>query len=237
MPAKMASFSCCHSAGVVASISASSGPPEAERRRHAPGRVERVDEAVRPGLRISSSGGMKDQALVSMRISELTRSGRLRTRPMTTRPPMECPRRSTGPPPDRLEERGEVGGELVDGVALEAARSWWSAPWPRWSRVTTRRSAGQGVGLEREVVGRAGEAVTEHERRRPLRAAPPFGPCQVDAVDVEGLGRSRRLCHGPCLAAGPLRPLGRACPSPLSLVRARRCVSARAACRARRTRR
>ena len=49
MPAKMASFSRCHSAGVRASMSVVLGATQAERRRHAPGRVERVDEAVRPG--------------------------------------------------------------------------------------------------------------------------------------------------------------------------------------------
>ena len=39
--------------------------------------------------RISSSGGWNDQALVSIRMSERTRSGRSSTMVMTTRPPME----------------------------------------------------------------------------------------------------------------------------------------------------
>ena len=98
MPVKMASFWACHSGGTAAAISSSSGPPRLSV-AGMPWAGSNAVMNVRTMVRISSSGGMKDQALVSMSTRECTRSGRLRTTPMTTRPPMEWPRRSTGPSP------------------------------------------------------------------------------------------------------------------------------------------
>ena len=153
--------------------------------------------------RTSSSGGWNDQALVSIRMSERTRSGRSSTMVMTTRPPMECPRRSTGPPPTASRNAARSSASCCDRVPLEA---------PDLGRVPVATVVvgdhpsmpGQLVHLEGPVVRRAGVAVTEHEGRF---AAPPFGPGEVDAVHVEGL-RLRGGRHPTCLADAPLLPPG-----------------------------
>ena len=113
---------------------------------------------------------------------------------------MEWPSRSTGPPPTASRNAARSADELLDGVALEASGPGRGAV-PALVEGHDTPVRRQCVHLQREVQRGAGEAVTEHERRsRPVGAAPPFGPRQVDAVDVEGLGRSRRRCHSSCLA-------------------------------------
>ena len=142
MPAKMASFSLRHAAGVAASMRVSSGPPRLSEVGMPPAGS---NPSMKPWTRsrISLSGGRNDHALVSMRINERTRSGRARTSVMTIRPPMECPNRSTGPFAYRLEQGREVRRQLLDGVAL-GCPVFVESPCPRWSRVTTRRSAANG---------------------------------------------------------------------------------------------
>ena len=82
MPAKIASFSACHAAGVARLDERVLGPAEAHGGGHALGRVERLDPGVHKLADVPSSGGMNDQALVSMRISELHQLG-----PAAARPP------------------------------------------------------------------------------------------------------------------------------------------------------
>ncbi len=114
MPAKMASFWSCHAAGTAAAISVSSGPPKLNA-LGIPRDGSKSSMKVRASVASSSLSGMNDQALVSIRISECTRSGRRRTTPMTTRPPMEWPSRSTGPPltVSRNAIRSEVSCSMV----------------------------------------------------------------------------------------------------------------------------
>ena len=195
MPAKMASFSLRHSAGVRASMSASSGPPMLSVVGMPPAGS---NASMKPWTRsrISLSGGRKDHALVSMRISERTRSGRARTSAHDDPAAHGVAQQVDRPLAHRLEQGRQVGRELLDGVAVEVPRLG-RVPVPPLVEGDHAPVGRQRVDLQREVVGGPGVAVTEHERRRPRGTAPPLGPGQVDAVHVEDLGRSRRRCHAP----------------------------------------
>ena len=199
MPAKVASFSRCHSGGVRASMRASSGPP---RLSDAGMPWDGSNASMKPwtSSRIPSSGGMKDQAVVSMRISERTRSGRARTTPIDDPAAHGMAQQVDRAAAHRLDERAEVRRQLPDGVALEPARPG-RVPVPALVERDHAAVGRQRVRRQREVERGAGEPVAEHQGRGPRRTAPPLGPRQVDAVDVEGPGR----CHVPCLAARPRR--------------------------------
>ncbi len=201
----MASFSACHPGGTVAGDQLVLGTSRAERRRHALGRIEFGDEGAdhgadllvgrheRPGARIHEQEGAHEVGAAQDGAHH---------HPAAHGMAEEV----DGTAPCDLEEGDAVGHQLLDAVGVDA---------PDLARVTVAALVEcddpalgrQGVDLQREVVGGAGEPVHEHKGGSPGRAAPPLGPRQIDAVDLHRLCRGR-LCHGPCLAARPVRSLG-----------------------------
>ena len=114
-------------------------------------------------VRRASSGGMKDQALVSIRIERAHDVGPAQDGAQGDPAPHGVAEQVDGAPTSCLEEGDEVGHQLLDGVAVEDTRPV-ECPWPRSSSVTTCRWTARAVDLEREVVRGAGEPVDEDER-------------------------------------------------------------------------
>ena len=150
MPAKMASFCFCQSARRRRAISSVLGAAQAERGRHAAGGSKATMKSCTM-VRRSSSRGRNDQALVSIRMSERTSSGRCQRHGHDDPAPHGVPEEVDRAATHRLDEGGQVGGQLVDGVALERARLGRAAVAPLVERSTTCRRAARRR-PQREVV-------------------------------------------------------------------------------------
>ncbi len=207
------------------------GATEAQRRRHPLGRVERVDEAVDElahplvGRDEGPGGGVhEDQRAHEVRPGQ----DDAHDDPAAHGMAQQVDRAAA----HRIDERAEVRRQLPDGVALEPARPG-RVPVPALVERDHAAIGRQRVRRQREVERGAREPVAEHQGRGPRRTAPPLGPRQVDAVDVEGPGR----CHdhlsscspspaspGPGRRGGPASSPSRSrapAPSPATRVRSR----------------
>ena len=115
MPAKIDSFSFCHSAGTAASISTSSGPPRLSVAGMPCAGSNAVDEGADQVAEVLV--GWHEGPGARVHQDERAARGRAgsRTMPRTTRPPMEWPSRSTGPPPtaSRKATRSDTSWSIV----------------------------------------------------------------------------------------------------------------------------
>ena len=171
MPAKMASFCFCHSARDGRGDQHVLGAAEAQRGRHAAGRVERHDVVPRHGAEVLVVGLERPGAGVHE--DERVHQFRARQHHRHDDPAAHgVAEEVDGAVAHRLEERAEVVGQLLDGVALEGARLGGVpvAPLVERDHAPMRR---QRADLQREVVRRSRCTRGRAPGRASRRGRPP----------------------------------------------------------------